>query len=171
MVGRDDVSVFAKYLLLQNDKLRQTFRIDVKLQETFPVGNNNSVPALGLGAYQTTVGLVGAYITTSVGLYSDIGYTAISKGIPDKITYNIAFGYPLLPVTYPPKQVNIYLELNGNSIPDTGQHSIFISPGIQVIPSKKFLIETGVQVPIQEDLPESQKTNVVVTLGTRILIF
>lgn len=167
--GAGDLSFFAKYLLVQNDYRAKTFRIALKIKETFPTGETESAPPLGIDAYRSQVGLIGAYITTKLGLYSEIGYTLITNQIPDQLNYNFAVGYPLLPVTYPANQVNLYLELNGGSILNKKRQFLFISPGIQVIPGRKFLTELGVQIPITEDMPEN--TNIIYRLGIRILIF
>ena len=169
--GIGDVSVFAKYLVVQKDYRGKTFRVAVKLQETFPTGDTDKIPAIGLGAYQSYVGLIGAYITTQYGLYGEFGYNAVGEHLNDNLIYNLAIGYPILPVTYPPRQLNAYLELNGNTILDVNRTTLFISPGIQVIPSRRFLLEAGVQIPIKEDVPSAQKTNFIFTFGTRILIF
>ena len=169
--GIGDVSVFLKYLIVQKDYLAKTFRIALKFSETFPTGDTNSNPVLGLGANQSYFGIVGAFITTRYGLYSEIGYNAVNKNLRDNIVYNFAVGYPILPVVYPPRQLNVYLELNGSTLLDVNKTTLFISPGIQVIPSRRFLIETGIQIPIKEDVPSAEKTNFIFTLGTRILIF
>ena len=171
--GIGDVSVFAKYLIFQKDDLGKTFRGAIKLQETFPTGNTAKKPAIGLGAYQTYVGLISAYITTKYGIYGELGYKAVDEHRDDMLIYNLALGYPILPATYPPKQLNVYLELNGSTLfkTDGNDHTVFLSPGIQVIPSRRFLLEAGVQIPVREDVPSAQKTNFVFTLGTRILIF
>ena len=167
--GIGDVSVFVKYLILQQDRIAKTFRVALKLQETFPTGNYKSAPPLGIGAYQTYIGLVSGYISTKFGVYTEIGYNAVFKDFNDNVIYNIAFGYPFLPVSYPPRQINFYLGLNGSSALKEKQNALFFSPSVQIIPSKRYLIEGGVQIPINES--DSEKTNVIFTLGTRVLIF
>ena len=89
----------------------------------------------------------------------------------DNFIYNIAFGYPLIAPQYPPKQLNVYLEFNGNYIIDNQQNDLFISPGIQLIPHRRFILETGMQFALIEDVPDNEKTNFKYLLGTRILIF
>lgn len=169
--GIGDISVFAKFLFVQKDYLGKTFRAAIKLRETFPTGDTDKKPAIGLGAYQSYVGLIGAYITTQYGLYGEFGYNAVGERLDDNLVYNLAIGYPILPVTYPPRQLNVYLELNGNTVLNVNKTTLLISPGIQVIPSRRFLLEAGVQIPIKEDVPSAQKTNFIFTFGTRILIF
>lgn len=167
--GFGDVTLFAKGLLLQHDGIGKTLRVAVKVMETFPVGSEGA-PAIGSGAYQTYGGIVAAYVSTRVGLYSDVGYNLVSDGQADGVLYNLAIGYPLFPVTYPPRQLNLYLELNGSTLPAEGGHTIFLSPGIQLIPSRRFLVEAGLELPVKETAGAVEK-DFVFSIGTRILIF
>lgn len=169
--GFGDLKLFAKYQIHQKDSKGKTFRTLIKLTESFPTGNTTDNPPLGSGAYQTAIGLVSGYITTKYGIYGELAYNATSNGLPNNLLYNLAFGYPLLPQKYPPKQINLFLELNGNLITDTGSNSLFISPGIQYIAGSRVLFETGIQLPILEDVPDTQKTNFMYRLGSRFLIF
>ncbi len=169
--GLGDVKLYTKYQVVQKDNKGKTFRTLIKLTETFPSGNSKDLPTLGTGAYQTSIGVVSGYITTKYGIYSEVGYTITSNNLPDNLIYNIAFGYPLVPPQYPPKQINVYLELNGNYLVKNSSNSLFISPGIQYIAGKRLLLETGIQLPLIEDVSDSSKTNFMYTLGTRILIF
>lgn len=169
--GLGDVKLFTKYQVHQKDGKGKTFRTLVKLTESFPTGNTTDAPPLGSDAYQTTIGLVSGYITLKYGIYGEVAYNIASNGLPDNLIYNVAFGYPLLPQKYPPRQLNLYLEFNGNLITDNGNNSLFLSPGVQYLAGKKLLLETGIQLPLIEDVPDGQKTNFMYTLGTRILIF
>lgn len=169
--GIGDIGVFAKYVILQKDYPRKTFRTLVKVTQRFPTGRTNSDPAIGLDAYQTSIGLVSGFITTKYGIYGEVGYNMVSNNKSDNLIYNFAFGYPLLPQQYPPKQLNAYLEFNGNYKLDNNQNILFISPGLQFIAGRRVLFETGIQLPLIEDVPDNQKTKFMYTLGTRILIF
>lgn len=170
--GIGDIKFFTKYQIFQKDGKAKTLRGLVKLTETFPTGNSSKDKALGMGAYQTTISLVSGYITTRYGLYTEIGYNIVSDGLPDNFIYYLGFGYPLLPQQYPPKQLNVFLELNGNYVffENIG-NNLFIAPGIQYIPGRRVLFETGIQLPIEEATEESQQTNFILRIGTRILIF
>ncbi len=169
--GLGDISVFAKYVIVQEDRTAKTFRIVVKVQETFPTGKTNSEPPIGQDAYQSYLGIVSGYITTEYSLYSELGYNAVSNNLSDNLVYSFTFGYPLLPVTYPSKQVNLYMGFNGNSSFETNQTTILTSPGIQYIAGRRFLLEGGIQFPVVQNLPEESKTKVIYTLGVRVLIF
>lgn len=169
LFGLGDVKLFTKIQLHQKDGKGKTFRTLIKLTQSFPTGNTTDIPALGSGAYETAIGLVSGYITTKFGIYSEVAYNIKSNNLRDVFVYNVAVGYPLLPQKYPPKQINLFLELNGNT--DNTNHSLFISPGVQYIAGKRVLFETGIQLPIIDDVPKTQKTNFMYTLGTRVLIF
>jgi len=165
--GVGDISVFAKYLFIQKDGQGKTFRMALKVRETFPSGKSG----ISLDAYQTYIGVVGANITTKIGLYTELGYILASNQISNRFIYNFAIGYPLMPPTYPPNQINLYLELNGTISTEEKNHLLFISPGIQYIPGKKVLLELGTQLPILENGPGAKTIDFILTFGTRILLF
>jgi len=169
--GFGDLKIFTKYQIYQKDGKGKTFRGLIKLTETFPTGDTDEMPNLGAGINQTTISLVNGYVTTKYGIYWEVGYNATGSGNTDNLVYNIAFGYPLLPQNYPPKQLNLSLELNGNYVLDGVGNNVFISPGIQFIAGRKVLIETGVQLPLDEVAPSGAKTNYVLRIGTRVLLF
>ena len=169
--GFGDLKIFTKYQLYQKDGKGTTLRGLIKLTETFPTGNSTKMPALGSGAYQTTLSLVNGYVTTKYGIYGEVGYNLAGNGLPDNLIYNIAFGYPLLPQKYPPNQLNVFLELNGNYVFDNVGNNLFLSPGIQYIAGRKLLFESGIQIPLADAAPINQQTNYILRVGTRILIF
>jgi outer membrane putative beta-barrel porin/alpha-amylase len=169
--GFGDLKIFTKYQIYQKDGKGKTFRGLVKITETLPTGNSKEAPPLGAGVYQTTISLVNGYVTTKYGIYGEFGYNIAHDGQPDNFIYNIAFGYPLLPQKYPPNQLNLFLELNGNYRFEDIGNNLFLSPGIQYIAGRKLLFETGIQLPLDEAAPEGQQTNFIWRLGIRILIF
>jgi hypothetical protein len=169
--GFGDVKVFTKYQIYKKDGKAKTLRGLIKITETFPTGNSTKTPALGTGGYQTTLSIVNGYVTTKYGIYGEFGYNITVNGLPDNFVYNIAFGYPLLPQKYPPNQLNLFLELNGNYVFDQVGNNLFLSPGIQYIAGKKVLFESGIQIPLDDSAPTGQQTNYILRIGTRILIF
>ncbi len=165
--GFGDASVFAKFLFIQEDGQGKTFRMALKVRETFPSGKSG----ISFDAYQTYIGVIGAHITTKVGIYTDLGYILAYNQISDRFIYNFAIGYPLMPPSYPPNQLNLYLELNGTISTQEKNHLLFISPGIQYIPGRKVLFEFGTQLPILENGPGAKTIDFILTFGTRILLF
>ncbi|NIT70998.1 hypothetical protein GWO43_08900 [candidate division KSB1 bacterium] len=103
----------------------------------------------------------------------------------NSVAYNLAFGYRLLPAvyeTYPSPQLNGFLEINGittnrNSIndqevQDSGGTRIFLSPGIQYVGGRRWLLEASLQIPIVDEPNGTQLgTNWTVSFGTRVLLF
>ena len=169
--GFGDIKIFTKYQIYKKDGKAKTFRSLVKLTQTFPTTNEDKNPGLGTGAYQTTISLVNGYVTTKFGIYGEVGYNIVGEGLPNNFVYNLAFGYPLLPQKYPPNQLNVFLEFNGNYVFNEVGNNLFISPGIQYIAGRRFLFESGIQFPLDETAVEGQETNYILRIGTRILIF
>jgi hypothetical protein len=169
--GFGDISVFVKYVFQQKDSPGKTFRTLIKFMETFPTGSTAQTPSLGSGINQTYLGLVSGYITLNYGIYGELGYTLVSDNKPDNFLYAASIGIPLLPQEYPPHQMNIYFGFNGNYEFEVKKNVLYLSPGVQYIAGKKILFETGVQLPVIEDVPSGFKTNYGFTFGTRILLF
>ena len=168
--GFGDMAVFAKYQLFKKDGKAKTFRILATVKQTFPTGKTSSNPPIGKDLYQTYVGLILGRITSAIGIYGDFGYNIANKGSSDNFIYNFSVGLPLLEHKYPQKQLNTYLEFNGNYIFDTRIHTLFISPGLQFIPGRRILFETSFQIPLVQKNISTNKTNYMVLIGTRFLI-
>lgn len=169
--GLGDVGIFVKQQILQKDGKGKTLRALLKATAGLPTGNTSKEPALGSGAWQAGLGAVAGYITTQFGLYAETGYRWVSDGLPGQYFYNLAASVPLLPQKYPPRQLNLSADLNGNVNASTGSHTLFLSPGLQYIAGRRILVETGIQLPLAEGAPAGQQTNFVFLLGARILIF
>jgi hypothetical protein len=162
--GFGNLTLFGKYSIIQIDGRAKTFRTLLKYTQTIKTGVSN----VSVDANASQFSIVSGYITTEYGIYGTVGYTLISNDLPDNLIYNFAFGYPLLPQKYPPFQLNLFLELNGTYTLDINKHLLFVSPGLQLMTSSTFLIESGVQIPIIDD---RNTTKFVYTLGIRYLFF
>ncbi|MFB6307028.1 MAG: hypothetical protein ABEH43_08600 [Flavobacteriales bacterium] len=170
--GFGDISIFYKYEVLQKDRKAKTLRTLIKARQKFPTGESERTPSLGADEYQTQISAISGFITTNYAFYAEAGYNTFFKNIEGhNINYNIAIGLPLLPQKYPPDQINVYLEVNGNYSIENGLHERFLSPAFQYIPGKKLLLETGVQLPIKDEKAKGKKTDFIFTLGGRFLIF
>ncbi len=168
--GISDITMFTKFQLYKKDGIAKTFRILANIKQSFPTGKTVSTPKIGSGIYQTYVGLIIGKITTDIGIYGDLGYNITSNNVTDNVLYNFSVGIPLLPQKYPQKQINTYLEFNGNYLIESKIHTLFISPGIQFIPGRRILFETSFQIPVLQQNISTNKTNYMVLLGTRFLI-
>lgn len=144
---------------------------------------------LGTGSTDYTVGTAVSRIGHRLGYYSDLKYTFKNEGngyeFGDTLNYDLALGYRWLPEvyeSYPAKQLNLFLELNGlyaqkdrlddQRVPDSGGHSLFLSPGVQWVPFKTALLEASVQIPIYENLHGDQlETDYTYLIGFRWLLY
>jgi len=162
--GFGNLSVFGKYSIFQNDGKGKTFRGLLKYKQSLNTGSGK----VSLKAVISKFDFVTGYITTKFGIYGSIGYAFISNNMNDKVFFNLAFGYPLLPQKYPPFQINLFLEFNGSNTLDINKYLIFVSPGIQLIATSTFLIEAGFQIPVIDDL---NLIDYSTSLGIRYLIF
>ena len=168
--GFSDITIFAKYQLYKKDEIAKTFRILANIKQSFPTGKTTSDPQIGSGIYQTYVGLIIGKISTAVGIYGDFGYNITSNKTTDNFSYNFSVGVPLLPQKYPQKQINTFLEFNGNYVIDPKIYTLFISPGLQFIPGRRVLFETSFQIPLLQQNITINRTNYMVLLGTRFLL-
>ena len=187
--GLGDTKLFAKFVVHQIDKRQETIRFVLKSSITFPTGDEDAKPALGVGTTDYSFGVVAGWIKPCVSFTIESVYslntTRRSVNYGDRFAYNFALGYRLSPRiyrTYPSPQVNVYLELNGLttmsnelnglSLENSGGTTLLLSPGIQYIGGRKWLVEGSIQLPIVENLNGSQlETDIIVSLGTRILLF
>lgn len=187
--GIGDLQLFTKYLLYQRDRPNETIRIASKAGIKLPTGDEDGAPALGTGSTDYFFTTVGAWIAGRVGIYGEGIYQInTSNGevdFGDALSYNAAFGYRLLPVvyeTYPSPQINAYLELNGTTtrrraragriIEDTGGTFLLLSPGIQYVGGRRWLIEGSFQFPIINEPNGTQlATSWTGSFGLRVLLF
>lgn len=187
--GIGDVRLFAKYSFYQRDRRNETFRIASKAGVKLPTGDDEISPVLGTGSTDYFVTTVAAWIRGRVGIYGEGIYNLNTSNenvdFGDAVSYNVAFGYRLLPVvyeTYPSPQWNAYLELNGTTtrrssrgdrpVEDSGGTLVFLSPGIQYIGGRRWLIEGSFQVPIVNDPNGTQlAANWTGSFGLRVLLF
>ena len=187
--GLGDTKLFAKYVVHQIDKRQETIRFVVKSSVTLPTGDEDAKPALGDGTTDYSFGVVAGWIKPRVSLTTEGVYSLNTSrrgtNYGDSFSYNVALGYRLSPAIYeryPSPQLNAYLELNGITtkrnelkglgIENTGGTTLLLSPGMQYIGGRRWLIEGSIQFPIVDNLIGSQlETDIIVSLGTRILLF
>lgn len=187
--GVGDIRVFVKYLVYQYDRRNKTIRVASKAGIKLPTGDENGLPPLGPGSTDYFFTTVAAWIQGRIGIYVEGIYNLnTSKDAVDfgnSIDYNVAFGYRLIPSvyeTYPSPQLNGFLEINGTTtnqsniggskVGDTGGTTIFLSPGLQYVGGRRWLIEASLQMPIVNEPNGTQlATDWTIAIGTRILLF
>jgi len=187
--GPGDATVFLKQLLVQVDRRAETFRLAVKGGVKLPTGDETGPLALGSGSVDYRFNALAGWIKSRWGFYGEAGYALNTNGAGvergDRFAYNAAVGYRLLPAHYthyPQPQLNIYLELNGSVAgrstaggaenPDTGGSLLLLSPGVQYVGGRRWLLEASVQVPVLDEPNGTQLgTGWAAILGTRVLVF
>ena len=187
--GLGDTELFAKYVVHQIDKRQETIRFVLKSSVTLPTGDEDANPALGDGTTDYSFGVVAGWIKPRVSLTTEGVYSLNTSrrgtNYGDSFSYNVALGYRLSPRVYeryPSPQLNVYLELNGIStmrdelkglkLENSGGTTLLLSPGVQYIGGRRWLVEGSLQFPIVENLNGSQlETDIIVSLGARILLF
>ncbi len=187
--GIGDVRMFTKYLVYQFDRKNETIRVASKAGIKLPSGDEEKSPPLGTGSTDYFFTTVAAWIKARNGIYLEGIYNLnTSKGAVDfgnSVSYNLAFGYRLLPVvyqTYPSPQLNGFLEINGTTtnrnsinrqeVKDSGGTTIFLAPGIQYVGGRRWLLEASFQFPIVNAPNGTQlATDWTVSFGGRVLLF
>lgn len=187
--GIGDINLFAKYLIFQRDRKLETFRVASKVTIKLPSGDENKSPALGTGSTDYAFSTVAGWIKDRIGLYLEGIYNLNTSNeqidFGNSFSYNLAFGYRLLPAvyeTYPSPQLNGFVEINGTTagknrlsgqeVESSGGTTIFLSPGLQFVGGRRWLIEASLQYPIINQPNGTQlATDWTVSLGTRILLF
>ncbi|MDQ7065106.1 MAG: transporter [candidate division KSB1 bacterium] len=187
--GMGDVRLFVKYLLLQWDRRQETLRLAAKSTVKLAAGATDAVPALGSGSTDVLLSAVAGWIKKRVGLYAEGIYqfsgTFGQLAYGDKKSVNLALGYRLFPAVYrryPSPQLNGFLEinatftqrsrLNGAEIHNTGGTLVLISPGLQYVGGRRWLVEASWQWPMVHRPNGLQPVmSWQFLLGTRILLF
>ena len=168
--GLSDIAMFTKFQLYKKDGKAKTFRILAHLKQTFPTGETFLNSKVSSDIYQSYVGIIVGKISSSLGIYGDLGYNITSDGVTDNFLYNFSVSVPLLPPQYPQKQINALIEINGNYLFEPKIHSLYFSPGLQYIPGRRILFETSFQIPAIQKNIDNNKTKYMVLLGLRFLI-
>jgi len=187
--GLGDIQFFAKYVLYKRDGKNKTFRISSRFNLKLPTGDEKKSPALGTGSTDYAFSLVGGWIQRRVGIYLEGGYALNTSNdqvnFGNGVVYNLTLGYRLLPAVYekyPSPQLNGFLEINGttmarnkvNSSADanSGGTTIFLSPGLQYIGGRLWLVEASFQYPLVDELHGVQLgTDWRASLGLRLLLY
>lgn len=196
--GWGDLKLLAKYQFFQKDTksstLRMTFLGGIKL----PTGKYNASDAggplprplqIGSGSFDFYGGPIFTYVQDQLGINTEINFRKNAEAndyqFGDILSANLALGYRILPKvyeTYPSPYATAYLELlsqfsgkdleNGAKLDNTGGSVVLLSPGLQYVLSRTFLLEASLQFPIFQDLNGTQLgIDFSSTLGIRWLIF
>ncbi len=187
--GIGDLRFFLKYLLYQFDRKNETFRIASKAGIKLPTGDETEMPSLGSGSTDYFFSTVFGWIKKRIGIYLEgifnLNTSHRQVDFGNTVAYNLALGYRLVPAvyeTYPQPQLNGFLEINGTGTAknkvngerdeNSGGNIIFLSPGVQFVGGRRWLVETSFQYPIV-NAPDGIQLSEdwTISLGIRVLIF
>lgn len=196
--GLSDITLNLKYALWQRDAMNETTRLAVFAGVKFPTGSTDKTDAsgnllpislqLGTGSWDVPLGAAFVRSKGHFGLTINAFYhlktehEAVDFG--DQFNYDLAIGYRLYPAeyeTYRERVVILYMEVNGlvrgkNDVqdktdPDSGGHTIFLSPGLQWIFMRNLLVEASIQLPVFEDFNGTQlEDDFIISAGIRYLL-
>lgn len=187
--GLGDIQFFAKYVFYKHDAKNKTVRAAARVNIKLPTGDENEIPALGTGSLDYSFAAVGGWIRHRVGVFLEGVYglntSKDERNFGNSVSYNLSVGYRVLPAvyeSYPSPQLNAFLEINGTTIAEnevngvndanSGGTTIFLSPGLQYIGGRLWLVEASFQYPIVDEPKGIQLgTDWTVSLGFRVLLY
>ncbi len=182
--GPGDIILYAKYRFYKQDRPRASRQFSAQLGVKLPTGADDRqdeqgqrfAPPLQLG----TGSLDWHFVLTATEardrwlFAGDVAYnlktTANRFRFGDVFSYDAAVKFRLYPArfgeNYTGKDLYLFLELNGliaqksrmagQKLPDSGGHSIFLAPGFQFFPVRNIIFESGIQLPVWQNLNGSQ---------------
>lgn len=175
--GLGDISLFARYTVFKRDWPGRTLRVAPFAGLELPSGDDDETDSLGRlppsvqpgsGSWDPFGGLVLSYQTLDFEVDAQASYRANTKAndfeFGDVARLDGALQYRLWPpelgsgvpgFLYGVLEANlIHRDKNragGINDPDSGGLSLFILPGLQYV-TKRWIVETGVQIPVVQDL-------------------
>ncbi len=175
--GLGDLRLFSRYTIFQDDAPGRTFRVAPFAGLEFPTGDDNESDASGRlpasvqpgsGSWDPFGGVVATYQTLDFQIDAQASYQAHTKAnnfeFGDVARLDGSLQYRLWPqelgsgvpgFLYGVLESNLIYqdknEVSGVNDPNSGGLTLFIVPGLQYV-TRRWIIESGVQVPLVQDL-------------------
>lgn len=193
--GIGDVVLQTKWIVHRADRPGATTRLGIQARVKAPLGSTDArLPSgeraprplqVGTGSWDVEPTLIFTNIERHWGFHGNVGrrFNGRDEGFEagDVLRYDVALGLRFSPWVYESmrdRTLVAYLELNGevaarNEIdgaeePDSGGHLLFVSPGLQWVPTPGLLFEGSVQLPLVQELHGTQlEHDLRVHVGTR----
>ncbi len=190
----NDIRLFARYTLLQQDKPSETLRLAAFAGVDSATAKDNRQDNLGIlpqplqsgsGSVDSFAGIVVTYQTLDYELDAQISYQNNSAKnnfqFGDILKVDASFQYRLLPFqlsadtnsfTYAVIELNLINQQQHQafSIKDinSGGTTAFISPGIQYV-TAKYIVEAAIQIPVAQNLNgNALEVDYIFTTGFRV---
>ena len=162
-----DGAVFARYDLLRKSVPGGYTRLSPEIGVRVPTGGT-----LGTGATEPVGALIFSHVRDPHWLIADAQFTyattnsgGMRRG--NRWKYDIAYLHRLLPrkglgipALYSVLEMNgehvRRSRLNGTQLTDSGGNLLFLSPGIEFIPNRRFVVEFSLPLPVGRDLNGNQ---------------
>lgn len=164
-----DLSLRAKYQFVQKDGMGRTFRMAAKAMSTLPTGRENEAPMVGMGTYQTSVGILAGMESLKYGVVGELAYMHMGESHPNAWDAKLAFGLPLLKQSYPVKQMTLYFEYEGIAMPAVDGYAVYFAQGVQYA-FKSYALELSVQMPLVQEVPTLFRRDLALMIGGRFII-
>ena len=175
--GLGDISLFGRYTVFRRDWPGRTLRVASFAGLELPTGDDDETDSFGRlpasvqpgsGSWDPFGGLVLSYQTLDFEVDAQASYRANTKAndfeFGDVARLDGALQYRLWPrelgsgvpgFLYGVLEANLIHrdkdQFSGTNDPDSGGLSLFILPGLQYV-TKRWIVETGVQIPVVQDL-------------------
>ncbi len=175
--GLGDISVFGRYTVFRRDWPGRTLRVAPFAGLELPTGDDDETDSFGRlpasvqpgsGSWDPFGGVVLSYQTLDFEVDAQASYRANTKAndfeFGDVARLDGALQYRLWPrelgsgvpgFLYGVLEANLIHrdkdQVSGTNDPDSGGLSLFILPGLQYV-TKRWIVETGVQIPVVQDL-------------------
>lgn len=175
--GLGDISVFGRYTVFRRDWPGRTLRVASFAGLELPTGDDDETDSFGRlpasvqpgsGSWDPFGGVVLSYQTLDFEVDAQASYRANTKAndfeFGDVARLDGALQYRLWPrelgsgvpgFLYGVLEANLIHrdkdQVSGTNDPDSGGLSLFILPGLQYV-TKRWIVETGVQIPVVQDL-------------------
>lgn len=175
--GVNDIAVLLKYRPFQMDlNPLDSLRFAVYAGVEIPSGDGDMSshsfdPMVG-GVFTAILGRHGFNQSVSYKFNTggDLYNTRAGDGPDDALRYDTAYLFRLSPETYGPDTTGAtYLTVEMGGLYETnGDNEILLGPGV-LYEARTFALEATIGFPIVQDVDERPRTDLVVTLGFRIL--
>lgn len=185
--GIGDLTLLARYTIYARDYPSGTFRIAPLAGIKIPTGDDDLEPIttdsidFQFGGVSTITWDIGRHEIDADVIYGmNTEAENFEKG--DNLVYDLAYEFRIYPWSLPdvgaPDFIYLVAEangifseksnLNGNTISDSGGHTLFLSPGLQFA-TRRYILEASIQLPAVQELNGNQlETDFILTAGFRV---